>query len=53
MSSAHALMEYEEFNRIAPDVTAALAALGAAVDKSGLEKDLTELIKLRASQMNG
>lgn len=53
MSSAHALMDYEEFSRIAPDVTAALSALGAAVDKSGLEKDLTELLKLRASQING
>ena len=53
MSSSGAWMEYEEFNRIAPDAAAALRALGAAVEKSGLDKDLTELIKVRASQMNG
>ncbi len=32
---------------------AALGALSESVDKSGLEKPLTELVKLRASQMNG
>lgn len=53
MSSSEAWMEYEEFNRTAPEAAAALRALGTAVDKSGLEKELTELIKVRASQMNG
>lgn len=52
MSLPAALMEYEAFNRMAPDAAASLHALGAAVDKSGLEKELTELIKVRASQMN-
>ncbi len=31
----------------------ALIALGKAVDDGGLDKDLTELVKLRVSQMNG
>ncbi len=53
MSSATVWMDYEEFNRTAPEAAAALRALGAAVEKSGLEKDLTELLKIRASQMNG
>jgi len=42
-----------EFEQIAPAVVAALRAVSAAVDESGLEKTLTELIKLRASQING
>jgi len=37
----------------APEVLNALKALGQAVDQSGLEKELTELIKVRASQING
>lgn len=41
-----------EFERLAPEVAAALLALGKAVDNSGLEKSLTELLKLRASQLN-
>ncbi len=40
------------FDRIAPAVIAALRALSQAVDDSGLDKPLTELIKLRASQLN-
>jgi AhpD family alkylhydroperoxidase len=39
--------------KTAPGVIAALSQLGKAIDESGLEKSLTELIKLRASQMNG
>ena len=53
MSSPEAWMEYEAFNKLAPEAAAALRALGTAVDKSGLEKELTELIKVRASQVNG
>ena len=44
---------YEDFADHAPAVRKALTALGAAVDESGLDKRLTELIKLRASQING
>jgi len=42
-----------DFERIAPAAAAALQALGKAVDESGLEKPLTELVKVRASQING
>ena len=46
-------MEIEDFTRIAPEARAALTALSKAVSDSGLEKALTELIKIRASQENG
>lgn len=49
----HAFIDMPEFEREAPDVLAALGALGKAVDNSGLEKSLTELLKVRASQLNG
>jgi AhpD family alkylhydroperoxidase len=49
----HPRLSYEEFIKAAPGACAGLRALGAAVDESGLEKSLTELVKLRASQMNG
>ena len=48
-----ARIEFAEFTRIAPDARAALSALSKAVDDSGLEKQLVELIKIRASQING
>ncbi|WP_454915492.1 carboxymuconolactone decarboxylase family protein [Xanthobacter sediminis] len=44
---------YSEFTAAAPDVYGGLAALTKAVDASGLDKGLTELVKLRASQING
>lgn len=43
----------QDFYKIAPAACDALIALGKAVDASGLPKDLTELLKLRISQMNG
>ncbi|AOY92396.1 alkylhydroperoxidase [Cupriavidus sp. USMAA2-4] len=46
-------LAYQEFAQAAPAVHAALAALGKAVDDSGLDKALTELVKLRVSQING
>ncbi len=49
----HARMEYADFNQTAPAVAAALRSLSKAVDDSGLDKALTELIKVRASQING
>jgi len=44
---------YKDFTTAAPEVYAGLAALTKAVDAFGLEKGLTELVKLRASQLNG
>ena len=46
-------MTYEAFAGLAPEVQAALRAMSKAVDDAGLDKDLTELIKFRASQLNG
>ena len=43
---------YERFQEIAPAARAALLAMGKAVDDSGLDKRLTELVKLRVSQIN-
>ncbi len=53
MPSAHARVDYEAFNKLAPAARSALLALGKAVDEGGLDKALTELIKIRASQING
>ncbi len=46
-------IKWNDFARTAPAVAASLRDLGQAVDDSGLDKSLTELIKLRASQING
>lgn len=53
MSSASTRIAYETFVRDAAPVAAALSAMSKAVDASGLEKPLTELLKIRASQING
>lgn len=45
-------IDWSRYDRIAPAVSAALLALGKAIDASGLDKSLTELVKLRASQIN-
>ncbi|WP_018608367.1 carboxymuconolactone decarboxylase family protein [Uliginosibacterium gangwonense] len=45
--------DYTILEQAAPEVLNALRALGQAVDQSGLEKELTELLKVRASQING
>jgi AhpD family alkylhydroperoxidase len=46
-------VDYQAFAKLAPEVHAALLSLGKAADDSGLDKELTELVKLRASQING
>lgn len=53
MSRSHARVSYESFARLAPAARTALAALDKAVDDAGLDKSLREIIKLRASQING
>jgi AhpD family alkylhydroperoxidase len=50
---SHARSEYEEFKRLAPDAYDLVLALGQAAAKAGLDKQLLELVKLRASQING
>ncbi|WP_321955789.1 carboxymuconolactone decarboxylase family protein [Paraburkholderia bannensis] len=46
-------ISYETFSQDAPQVVAGLVTMSKAVDASGLEKSLTELLKIRASQING
>ncbi len=53
MTTPHGRIRYEEFAKNAPAAHSALLALGKAVEDSGLEKQLIELVKLRASQING
>ncbi len=46
-------MELKEFHHHAPETTTALRSIGQAVGKSSLEPILVELVKMRASQING
>src|ERR1051326_2677061 len=50
---SHARSEYAAFRAQAPDIHEALLALGKLATKAGLDKELIELIKIRASQING
>ena len=50
---SHVRIEYENFKALAPDAYDVVLALGQAAAKAGLDKQLLELIKLRASQING
>jgi AhpD family alkylhydroperoxidase len=50
---SHARSEYADFKTLAPDVFDAVLALGQFAAKAGLDQQLLELIKLRASQING
>jgi AhpD family alkylhydroperoxidase len=50
---SHARSEYADFQAVTPDAFSAVRALSAIASKAGLEKQLLELIKIRASQING
>jgi AhpD family alkylhydroperoxidase len=50
---SHSRSEYENFRKLAPEAYEIVAALGQAAAKAGIDKPLLELIKLRASQING
>ena len=50
---SHARGEYEAFKALAPDAYDAVLALGDVAARAGLDKQLLELVKLRASQING
>ena len=50
---SHARSEYADFQTLAPDAFSAVRALGPIAAKAGLDKQLLELIKIRASQING
>src|ERR1700733_3575820 len=53
MNMSHARSEYKDFKALAPDAYDIVAALGQAAAKAGIDGQLLELIKLRASQING
>ena len=48
-----ARIEYESFHRLLPAAGQAMRALAAASREAGLEPALIELVKIRASQING
>ena len=50
---SHARKEYRDFMSLTPDAYDAVLALGQIAGKAGMDKQLIELIKLRASQING
>jgi AhpD family alkylhydroperoxidase len=50
---SHARSEYADFQKLAPDAYEIVGSLGKVAAKAGLDKQLLELIKLRASQING
>src|SRR5580704_13057760 len=53
MNMSHARSEWKDFKALAPDAYDIVAALGQAAAKAGIDRPLLELIKLRASQING
>jgi AhpD family alkylhydroperoxidase len=53
MIMSHARKEYKDFMTLAPEAYAAVLALGKVAASNGIDKQLLELIKLRASQING
>ncbi|HZB89592.1 MAG TPA: carboxymuconolactone decarboxylase family protein [Terracidiphilus sp.] len=53
MSAEKPRITSQEFQQYAGDASGAIAALGKAVAASGLDAELQELVKLRASQING
>ena len=50
---SHARSEYTDFQALAPDAFEVVRTLGQLAGKAGLDKQLLELVKLRASQING
>jgi AhpD family alkylhydroperoxidase len=53
MKMSHARKEYTDFQRLAPDAFDLVQGLGRLTAKAGIDKQLLELVKLRASQING
>ena len=51
--STGARIDRNEFHEIVPEVATGMAAITHALRKSGIEPDLLEMVKIRASQLNG
>lgn len=50
---SHARSEYTDFRSLAPELYDAVLAVSQQAAKAGLDKQLLELVKIRASQING
>jgi AhpD family alkylhydroperoxidase len=50
---SHARREYTDFQKLAPDAFEIVTALGKVAAAAGLDRDILELVKIRASQING
>jgi AhpD family alkylhydroperoxidase len=50
---SRARSELKDFKALAPDANDMILALSQAAGKAGIDKQLIELVKLRASQING
>jgi AhpD family alkylhydroperoxidase len=50
---SHGRSEYADFQKLAPDAYEVVLRLGKLAAEAGLDKELLELVKLRASQING
>jgi AhpD family alkylhydroperoxidase len=46
-------IDWETFRQIVPEMATGMAAITRAIRQSGMDQQLFELIKIRASQMNG
>lgn len=52
-TTAVSRLDYQDFHRFVPEFAAAMATITHALKKSGIEPEIRELIKIRASQLNG
>jgi AhpD family alkylhydroperoxidase len=46
-------VDWQEFQKTAPEFATAMATITHALKKSGIEPEIRELVKIRASQING
>lgn len=53
MPTGHARVDYRAFVGMAPKAHAALLALGKANQETGFDTKLSEIVKIRVSQING
>jgi AhpD family alkylhydroperoxidase len=52
-ATSNARIDYKVFQGIIPEMGTGMAAISHALRKSGIEPELIELLKIRASQLNG
>src|SRR5215831_3293542 len=52
-ATSNARIDYKIFQGIIPEMATGMAAITHALRKSGVEPEIIELLKIRASQING